>query len=223
MSGDTDPEGRTISAPMLPISPESSGTLDPTPKLLAGRYELLGMLGAGAMGTVYRACDKSSADRRPGCSRRARLDRHARAVPPRGEARALESRIETSRAPTTSARTAAIASSRWSSSRGEMLAARLARQGRMPSARWRRSRETCCAGLAAALPVGVIHRDLKPENVIVAKDGHAVITDFGIARAAQAEAASRTVGIVGTPGVQRRSRSKAPVTSTCAPTSTRSA
>ncbi len=56
---DPDPEGKTISAPMLPaVAPESSNTLELRPKLLAGRYELLGMLGAGAMGTVYRACDR---------------------------------------------------------------------------------------------------------------------------------------------------------------------
>jgi serine/threonine-protein kinase len=57
-----------------------------------------------------------------------------------------------------------------------------------------------CAGLAAAHAAGVLHRDLKPENVILARDGRAVITDFGIARAvAQAEMSRTAPGMIGTP------------------------
>ena len=204
MSGDTDPEGRTISAPMLPVgepvAPESSNTLDPTPKLLAGRYELLGMLGAGAMGTVYRACDKeldeivalkvlkkelASVDMLDRFRREVKL---ARKVTHRNVARTYDIGED--------------GGDRFLTMEfveGEMLAARLSRRGRMPLGEVTQIARDVCAGLAAAHGVGVIHRDLKPENIIVAKDGRAVITDFGIARAAQAESASRTVGIVGTP------------------------
>ncbi|MBN1882396.1 MAG: protein kinase [Deltaproteobacteria bacterium] len=42
-------------------------------------------------------------------------------------------------------------------------------------------------GLAHAHEKGVIHRDIKPANIIVDETGRAVITDFGIARAAWEE------------------------------------
>jgi serine/threonine-protein kinase len=56
--------------------------------------------------------------------------------------------------------------------------------------------------LAYAHQHGVVHRDIKPENILLA-DGHAVVTDFGIAKALEEGTGTRDItqtgAVLGTP------------------------
>lgn len=54
-------------------------------------------------------------------------------------------------------------------------------------------------GLAVAHAAGIVHRDVKPANLLVTADRRIKITDFGIARAGDSAALTRTGSVMGTP------------------------
>jgi hypothetical protein len=70
---------------------------------------------------------------------------------------------------------------------GENLASSLRRIGRFPEDKATEITRQLCAGLAAAHQCGVIHRDLKPANVMLDGAGRVRIMDFGLAAAGRIE------------------------------------
>jgi serine/threonine-protein kinase len=85
---------------------------------------------------------------------------------------------------------------------GESLRARLVRDGRLDVDEAVRITREVGAALDYAHRHGIVHRDIKPENILLDDDGHALVADFGIARALACVTDARTTGTgvaLGTP------------------------
>ncbi|MFI0818398.1 serine/threonine-protein kinase [Streptomyces sp. NPDC021098] len=174
-------------------------------QLTGGRYRLLGELGRGGMGVVWRAYDEALGRevaikevRAPaGLGGRdidrlyARLEREGRAA-----ARVSHRNVVT-------VYDVAMAGGRpWivmELVRGLSFADVLEAEGSVPPARAASVGAEVLAALRAAHGVGVLHRDVKPGNVLLANDGHVVLTDFGIAVVEGDAALTLTGELVGSP------------------------
>lgn len=151
--------------------------------ILASRYRIIGILGKGGMGEVYRAediklsqtvalkflpekleKDKAALNRFIGEVRIARQVAHGNVcrVFDLGEARGKH-----------------FISMEYVD--GDDLASLLRRIGRVPSERAVEIARQLCSGLHAIHDAGILHRDFKPTNIIIDSKGKVRITDFGIA------------------------------------------
>jgi tetratricopeptide (TPR) repeat protein len=84
---------------------------------------------------------------------------------------------------------------------GETLRARLLREPQLPIPDALAIARDIADALGYAHARGVVHRDIKPENIMLAS-GHAMVTDFGIARAIESAAGDRLTSstlMIGTP------------------------
>src|SRR5262245_6998821 len=157
---------------------------------LAGRYEIERELGHGGMATVYLARDAKH-DRqvalkvlRPELTATLGSDRFLREI--QVSARLAHPNIL---AVYDSGNADGLLYYVMPYLEGESLRERLSRDTRLPIPRSIRLGREMADALDYAHSRGVVHRDVKPENVLLAA-GHAVIGDFGIARAMHAAGAT---------------------------------
>ncbi len=151
--------------------------------LLADRYRIVSLLGAGGMGEVYRATDL-----RLGQAVALKFLPEEMANDPKALARFHnEIRIARQVAHPNVCRVydlGELEGSTYLSMEyvdGEDLHSLLRRIGRLPPDKAVEIARKLCAGLAAAHDKGVLHRDLKPANIMIDGRGHVLITDFGLA------------------------------------------
>src|SRR5262245_22586954 len=155
-----------------------------------GHYEILGPIGAGGMGEVYRARDeklkRSVAIKVLPASFATDVERLRR----------FEQEAQTAGGLNHPNITSVYELGEHEGSpyivqellEGETLRGRLS-GGAVPVRKATEYAIQTAKGLAAAHEKGIVHRDLKPENLFLTKDGRVKILDFGLAKLTQADGA----------------------------------
>jgi len=183
------------------------------PRDRLGAYEIVSPLGAGGMGDVYKARDPRldrdvaikilTAQLAGDADAVARFEREALSVAKLSHPNILAI-YEFGRAPAPGSGSD-VAYVVTELVDGETLRARLA-HGPLQSRRAVAYAQQIAHGMAAAHARGIVHRDLKPENVMITRDDHVKILDFGLAKpiagvgAAESVEETRAVNVKTTAG-----------------------
>jgi serine/threonine protein kinase/WD40 repeat protein len=177
-------------------------TDDPAMLGRLGGYEISGVVGAGGMGVVLKAIDKS-------LDRTVAIKVLAPHLASSGAARKRFAREAKAAAAVLHPNVIAIHSVSNDESlpylvmpyvRGTSLQKRLDREGPLPLNEILRIGSQIAAGLAAAHAQGLVHRDIKPANILLEEGVERVtITDFGLARAVDDATITHSGVIAGTP------------------------
>jgi serine/threonine protein kinase len=178
-----------------------SSLRDGQQRLVGGRYRVAGLLGSGAMGTVWSGFDDvlqrrvaikelkipAGVPTHEAVEARERIMREARALGGLSHPNIITvfDVVEVDGDPMV---VLELVQSR-------NLATMIGEQGALTAAQAAVVGFATAGGLRAAHRAGITHRDVKPGNVLVADDGRVKLTDFGIARNV-ADAPMTSVGLV---------------------------
>jgi tRNA A-37 threonylcarbamoyl transferase component Bud32 len=174
-------------------------------RLLAGRYRLTAVIGSGGMGMVWRGHDEllgrdvavkeiiwpphlTEQEQQLACRRGAREAQMAGRLNHRNVVRIYDF-VEEDGHPCIVMEFLPYRS----------LRDLLKEEGPLPPDRAAQIGLGVLAALAAAHAEGILHRDVKPANILVGPDGRVVLTDFGIARAADSPTLTTDGVLLGSP------------------------
>src|SRR5438093_6021279 len=186
---------RTLGSNRTFGAPDDASTLIPTEQvetlppgtILAGRYQIVDLLGVGGMGAVYKAFDRQLA----------RFVALKTILPELAATSAALTRFRQEVLVVQQithknvVRIFDISEDKGTKFitmdfiEGSDLKSLILQRGKLPAAEAVTIIRQVCQGLEAAHAAGVVHRDLKPQNIMVEKNGHALVMDFGIAHSGE--------------------------------------
>jgi eukaryotic-like serine/threonine-protein kinase len=178
---------------------ESEVELEPG-TVLAGRYEVLTVLGTGGMGSVYKAQDRELERLVALKVIRPELARNA-AIVDRFKQEIRLSHKVTHRNVVRMYDLSEDAGMRFVTMElvaGRDLRSILEDRGKMPPDEAVQVLQQICMALEAAHSAGILHRDLKPQNVMVEDAGRVVVMDFGLARTIEGDGMTQSGALLGT-------------------------